>query len=72
MKIDYALPRPTEEELNLGHKTDYFQRVIDMNLTKKFNITETELYNWIHHNYNSVFLTNEELALNKFKKLILK
>jgi hypothetical protein len=72
MKIDYALPRPTEEELNLGYKTDYFQRIIDMDLTKKYNITDTELYNWIHHNYNSVFLTNEELALNKFKKLIIK
>ena len=72
MNIDYVLPRPTEDELNLGHKSDYFTRIIDMDLTKKYKITETELYNWIHHNYSSVFLTNEELALNKFKKLIIK
>jgi len=72
MNIDYVLPPPTEDELNLGRKSDYYQRIIDMDLTKKYKITETELYNWIHHNYSSVFLTNQEIALNKFRKLIIK
>ena len=34
-------------------------------LDKKYKIHETELYNWIHHNYSSIFLTNEELPLMK-------
>jgi len=29
MNIDYVLPPPTEEELNLGHKADYFTRIIE-------------------------------------------
>jgi hypothetical protein len=70
MNVDYILPPPTEEELNLGFKADYYERIIDMDLTKKYKITETELYSWIHHNYSSIFLTNEELPLNKFRKLI--
>ena len=70
MNIDYVLPPPTEDELNLGHKSDYFDRLIGKDLEKKYKITETEFYNWIHHNYSSVFLTNEELPLNKYRKLI--
>lgn len=70
MNIDYVLPPPTEDELNLGFKTSYFDRLIGTNLEKKYKITEAELYDWIHHNYSSIFLTNEELPLNKYKKLI--
>ena len=69
MKIDYYLPRPTEDELNLGHKTDYFTRVIDLNLHHKYNITLNELTFWIHHNYTAVFLLDEELSLTTVKKL---
>jgi hypothetical protein len=70
MKIDYVLPAPTEDELNLGYKSDYFERLIALDLDKKYKITDNELYAWIHHNYSSVFLTEKELSLNDFKKLI--
>lgn len=70
MNIDYVLPPPTEDELNLGLKSNYFERLIGINLEKKYKITEAELYDWMHHNYSSVFLTNEELPLNKYRKLI--
>jgi hypothetical protein len=69
MDIDLMLPQPTEEELNLGMKADYYTRLLDMGLDKKYKITLEELYNWIHHNYSSVFLTNQELSLTKFRKL---
>jgi hypothetical protein len=70
MNIDYVLPVPTEEELNLGYKSNYYERLIPMELNKKYKITEAELYDWIHHNYSSIFLTNEELSYRKYKKLI--
>ena len=70
MNIDWVLPQPTEEELNLGYKSDYYSRLIDMGLEKKYKITSLELYDWIHHNYSSIFLTNEELTYRKYKKLI--
>jgi hypothetical protein len=69
MEIDYVLPQPTEDELNLGLKADYYQRLLDMNLDKKYKINEAELYNWIHHNYSSIFLTEQELPLTKYRKL---
>lgn len=69
MNIDYVLPQPTDDELNLGLKADYYERLLDMNLDKKFKITEAELYNWIHHNYSSIFLTEQELSLTKYRKL---
>ena len=72
MNIDYVLPPPTDEELNLGYKSSYFERLLadGMNLDKKYKINQSELTNWIHHNYSSIYLTNEELPLNKYKKLI--
>ena len=69
MEVDYVLPAPTEEELNLGLKVDYFTRLLEMDLEKKYKINESELHNWIHHNYSSVFLTDQELSLIKFRKL---
>jgi len=69
MKIDYYLPRPTEDELNLGYKSDYFERILAMDLDKKYKITQNELTFWISHNYNSVFLLEEELSLTAVKKL---
>lgn len=63
------LPRPTEDELNLGYKADYFDRVLDMDLDKKYKITQDELSFWIHHNYQSVFLLDQELSLKEMKKL---
>ena len=69
MTVDYVLPQPTEDELNLGLKSDYYQRLLDLDLEKKYKISESELYNWIHHNYSSIFLTEQELTLTKFRKL---
>jgi hypothetical protein len=67
--IEIMLPRPTEDELNLGAKSDYFQRIIDGDWAKKCKITNDELSFWIHHNYQSVFLLDEELSLSQVKKL---
>jgi hypothetical protein len=69
MNMDYYLPRPTEDELNLGHKSEYFTRVLDMDLDRKYKITQQDLTFWIHHNYQSVFLLDEELSLTAVKKL---
>lgn len=69
MNIDYYLPRPTEDELNLGHKSDYFERVLNLDLDKKYKITQQELTFWVSHNFNAVFLLDEELSLTAVKKL---
>jgi len=69
MNIDYYLPKPTEEELNLGHKVDYFERILDLGLDRKYKITQDLLSFWISHNFNSVFLTEKELSLTAIKKL---
>lgn len=69
MNIDYYLPRPTEDELNLGHKVDYFERILDLGLDRKYKITQDLLSFWISHNFNSVFLTEKELSLTAIKKL---
>jgi hypothetical protein len=69
MNVDFYLPRPTEDELNLGAKSDYFERIIPMDLDKKYKITQDELSFWIHHNYQAVFLLDEELSLKQIKKL---
>lgn len=69
MNIDYFLPKPTEDELNLGYKADYYQRMIDGDYQKKYKITDSELYNWIHHNYQAVFLLDQELSLTQLRKL---
>jgi hypothetical protein len=69
MNMDYYLPRPTEDELNLGHKSEYFTRVLDMDFDKKYKITQQELTSWIHHNYQSIFLLDQELNLTQLKKL---
>ena len=68
-QLDLMLPTPTEDELNLGMKASYYERLLEMNLDKKYKISDTELYNWIHHNYSSIFLTEQELSLSKFRKL---
>lgn len=67
--MDFYLPRPTEDELNLGAKSDYFERLIPMDLDKKYKITQNDLTFWIHHNYQAVFLLDEELSLSAIKKL---
>jgi hypothetical protein len=69
MNIDYYLPKPTEDELNLGYKTDYFTRILDMDLDKKYKLTQEDLTCGIHHNYQSVFLLDQELNLTQVKKL---
>ena len=67
--MEFYLPQPTDEELDLGKKVDYFKRIIDMDLHNKYKITLDELCFWIHHNYSSIFLTGNELNLNQVKKL---
>ena len=67
--MDYKLPYPTEEELTMTTKSEYFARVIPMDLDKKFKITEQEYYGWIHHNFQSVYLLNKELTFKEYKKL---
>jgi len=69
MNIDFYLPRPTDDELNLGAKSDYFERILPMDLDKKYKISQNELTFWISHNYQSVFLLDEELSLTAVKKL---
>ena len=32
--VDYVLPPPTEEELNLGMKVKYYERLLDLDLDK--------------------------------------
>ena len=67
--MDLYLPQPTEDELNLGQKVDYFKRIIELELHTKYKITLNELCFWIHHNYSSIFLTGNELNLTQVKKL---
>lgn len=69
MSIEIMLPRPTEDELNLGMKQQYFTRIIEGDWAKKCKITQDELCFWIHHNYQAVFLLDEELSLAKARKL---
>lgn len=70
MKLEIVLPRPTEDELNLGSKADYFERIMELDLDKKYNICQQELTFWISKNYNSVFILDKELTLNEARKLI--
>ena len=36
--MEFMLPRPTEDELNLGMKGDYFERILEMDFDKKYKI----------------------------------
>ena len=67
--MDYKLPYPTEEELTMTTKSQYFTRVIPMDLDKKFKITQEEYTGWIHHNFQSVYLLDKELTFKEYKKL---
>lgn len=72
IEVDYLLPNPTEEELNNGLRLEYFERLKDLNLDRKYKISKDQLSTWIYHNFMSMFLLNEELSLNKFKELNIK
>lgn len=63
------LPVPTNAELNLGYKTDYFTRLLNNVDPDKLKISREDFLDWIHHNYSSVFLFGKELSLNEYKKL---
>lgn len=67
--MDYKLPQPTDEELNMTGKSFYFERILEMDLHKKYKIPFEDLTSWIHHNYTSIFITFEELTYKQFKKL---
>jgi hypothetical protein len=66
--MDYKLPYPTKEELTMTTKSQYFARVLPMNLDRKINITQEEYTAWIHHNFESVYLFNKELTFKQYKK----
>ncbi len=63
------LPQPTVTELESVGNNYYFQRVIDLQLDKKWDIPRHHLVEWIHHNYQSFFLFNEELTYNDYINL---
>jgi hypothetical protein len=71
MSIEKFLPAPTEDELNLGQKATYFERLLENapELQKQYNISLNQLVDWIHHNYQSIFLLDKELGMTDFKKL---
>ena len=48
MIAEQFLPQPTEEELNLGAKANYFDRLLEdaPMLQKKHNITLHQLVDW--------------------------
>jgi len=63
------LPVPTNAEIGLGYKIDYFERLINEVDHNQFKITKDEFLDWIHHNYQCVFILGKELSLNDYKKL---
>ena len=63
------LPIPLKEELKLGKKVEYFNRLIGQGLHNKHKIELNEFADWIHRNYDSVFLSNLELTYPQFKKI---
>jgi len=71
MSVDKFLPPPTEDELNLGEKATYFERLLENapELQKQYNISLNQLVDWIHHNYQSIFLLDKELGMTELKKL---
>lgn len=64
------LPQPTDEELNMTGKHEYFSRILEMDLHKKLKIDHLDFTGWISHNFNSVYLTNKELTYKEYLKLI--
>lgn len=69
MSNEIYLPKPNDEELNMTSKHAYFARIIKLDLDKKYKITASELYDWIHHNFQGVYLLNEEISLKALRKL---
>lgn len=65
-----TLPKPTTHELSKWNKVDYFTRLLQSDVDKKLNIDYEELPKWIHHNYESIIHTGNELNYKSFKKLI--
>ena len=63
------LPQPTEEELNMTGKHEYFARILEMDLHKKMKIDHLAITGWISHNFNSVYLMNKELTYKEYLKL---
>jgi len=61
-----TLPKPNEEELKPYNKIKYFNRLLlELDLTKKLNMTTHQLGDWISENYDSVYLYNKELNFKK-------
>jgi hypothetical protein len=64
-----TLPKPTAHELSKWNKVDYFTRLLQSDINNKLRIDHYELSNWIHHNYESVIHTGNELNYKSYKKL---
>jgi hypothetical protein len=65
--IDF-LPAPNEAELN-NDKVNYFERIIALDFDVKYKIEVTDLFKWIHLNYQSVLLYEKELSYKDFRKI---
>jgi uncharacterized HAD superfamily protein len=63
------LPRPNEQELAPFNKNLYYERMLNIDYTKKYKMTQSEFLNWIHHNYSSVLLEGKSINSQQLKKL---
>lgn len=66
--MNEVLPTPTETELKMTGKADYFLRVLPMQLDKIYKIDQLELTGWISANFNSIFLYDKSLTLKEYRK----
>jgi len=66
--MNELLPTPTETELRMTGKSDYFLRLMPMQLDKIYKIDQFELTGWISANFNSIFLYNKAITLKEYKK----
>lgn len=69
MSITLKLPAPTQEELT-GYKIDYFYRMFNNIDRKKYGLDEMDFSAFIHHTYESMFLSNKHITLGEFKKIM--
>lgn len=65
------LPIPTNVELNFTGKEGYVTRIITEEVRDRdvYGISSDDFFNWMYHNYNSVFILGKELSLEDYKKL---
>ena len=69
MKIS-NLPSPTEHELQIGQKSEYFNRMFREGQHLKFKISPDQLGSWIHKNYTSIISGEGPLSYEKSLKVL--